>query len=180
MDQNSNLIHQIFQILSQLEESYQKYQRIDENLKNKLYEMLKFLPNCDEIIEEFERIFSLSYDENDINLKGEGHEKEIIRKSIKPDPKSSQETKKSSNDVQESLSKNQQNGSSEATKSKATVKVVTPIKIPSTPKTEKERKQTCVELFADFGSFFNQSLSKVGFKYCTETEIVRRQDEHHE
>lgn len=37
-----------------------------------------------------------------------------------------------------------------------------------------ERKQTCVELFADFGSFFNKSISKFGFKYCSETEIVRR------
>jgi hypothetical protein len=42
---------------------------------------------------------------------------------------------------------------------------------------ETERKQTCVELFADFGIFFNKSISKVGLKYCSETEIVRRGDE---
>lgn len=176
MDQKSNLIQQIFQILSQLEQNYQKYQRIDENLRNKLYEKLKTLPNYDEIIEEFERLFSLSYDENDINPE-DGQE--ISRNSINSDQKSSQKTKKSSMEVQENLSESQQNGALEATKSKAAVKVVTPVKRPTSPRNEKERKQTCVELFADFGSFFNQSLS-VGFKYCTETEVVRRRDEKHE
>jgi hypothetical protein len=44
------------------------------------------------------------------------------------------------------------------------------------PAFETEKKQTCIELFADFGSFFNRSISKVGLKYCSESEIVRRSD----
>jgi hypothetical protein len=47
---------------------------------------------------------------------------------------------------------------------------------PLNPQFETEKKQTCIELFADFGSFFNKSISKVGLKYCSESEIVRRSD----
>lgn len=42
------------------------------------------------------------------------------------------------------------------------------------PEIEKNKK--CVEIFADFGAFFNKSISKFGFKYCTESEIVRRSE----
>ncbi|KAG5668786.1 hypothetical protein PVAND_016712 [Polypedilum vanderplanki] len=47
---------------------------------------------------------------------------------------------------------------------------------PLNPQYETEKKQTCIELFADFGAFFNKSISKIGLKYCSESEIVRRSD----
>ncbi|CAG9811095.1 unnamed protein product [Chironomus riparius] len=186
MDQNIELIQQI---LSQLEENYKKFQKLDENLRISLYEQLKAFPNCDEIIEEFEKIFSLSYDENDKNSKEQGHEDEVCRSCVNTDPKSSTQTPetpkssqkatklsqtapKCSTDLPKSYSENQTRSSDTAN----------PVNFESSTTTqrssmnEKERNQMCVELFADFGSFFNRSLSKVGFKYCTETEIVRTEN----
>lgn len=121
-----NLIEDIRGILKSLEENFVDQNEIDENLKIVFYDKVRHLPNSDEIITEFERVFA-----RDVNDNSKVH------------PKLSNRAKRDAKGF-----------------------------LPP----EVERKQTCVEVFADFGAFFNKSISKFGFKYCSESEIVRRSE----
>jgi hypothetical protein len=124
---DEKLIKEIREILKSLEENYEAKNEIDESLRIKFYSKVHQLPNSDEIILEFERIFAL-----DLNLDKLDNSKETLT-SLRP---------------------------------KRDAKFLPP------PEIEKNKK--CVEVFADFGAFFNKSISKFGFKYCSESEIVRR------
>lgn len=182
MDENSELILEIQKILNQLKGRYEETQKIDEKLRARLYEKLKKLPNCEEITKEFERIFKSPIDERD-SEKLEIPE-EPRRKSPRFDnqaqqnpSKSSQKPSKRAQKTKNAVQSSTQNDDV-VIKSEAKYSMTVPIRSQrsAVQSNEIERKQTCVELFADFGSFFNKSLSKVGFKYCTESEIVRRGD----
>lgn len=124
---DETLIEEIREILKNLQEIYELKNEIDESLRIKFYEKVHKLPNSDEIITEFERIFSRDVNDNS---------KELLSSSKRP---------------------------------KRNAKAFLP-----PPDVEKNKK--CVEVFADFGAFFNKSISKFGFKYCSESEIVRRSE----
>lgn len=123
------LIDEIRELLDQLEANFVLKNEVNVEIREKLLEKFKKLPNGDLILVEFEKIFA-----------------------------------KISQDVQDNAQK-------ASTRPKRNARLAL---TPQQP--EIERKQTCVELFADFGTFFSRSISKVGFKYCSESEIVRRSE----
>lgn len=130
---DESLIEEIYKVLNDLEEIYKIKNDIDESLRNKFYEKVHQLPNSDEIISEFERVFARDVNDN---------------------PKVTESVKVFK---------------TKPRRNKRDVKNLPPPVI--------EKNKTCVEVFADFGAFFNKSISKFGFKYCSETEIVRRNDQ---
>lgn len=139
------LVKEIFDILNQLQSSFEQTNEINGELREIFYDKIKQLPNGHKIKNKFDEIFDFGRDEGDKSLA----------------------SKESAVRGKRSVFNSNQPSSVAPAGQFSTIQP---------QRNEIEKKQTCVELFADFGSFFNRTISKVGIKYCSESEIVRRID----